>query len=112
MLWSEWKPLEKVYIQRLPEKPGVYQVGCQAKCIVFIGRGIGRGGLKQRLGQRVNSPQRYLSAYEKSLRKQGCQLMFRYALADTKEEARKWRDKVMKEYKDYHGHLPPGNKLG
>jgi hypothetical protein len=110
-LWSEWCPLEKNYISKVPHIPGIYQVSCQSTlCVVYIGSAIGRGGLKQRLSQRVDNPAKNLSLYEKSLRKQGCRLMFRYAEAGSKILAKDWETEEINQYKSQHGHLPPGNK--
>jgi len=110
--WSQWWPLERGSITGVPERPGVYEISCQAaSCIVFIGSAAGRGGLRQRLGQRVNAPERNLSAYEKRLRKQGCRLMFRYAESDSGEQARDWESVWINKYKRHHGHLPPGNTV-
>lgn len=110
--WSEWQPLEKDYVAGLPQRPGVYQVSCQAtSCVVYVGSATGRGGLKQRLSQRVDNPLRYLSVYEKRLREQGCRLMFRHAEASSGTQAIDWETAEINEYKSHHGHLPPGNRL-
>ena len=110
--WSEWQPLERNYVRGLPQCPGVYQVSCQAtSCIVYIGSATGRGGLKQRLGQRVDDPARYLSVYEKCLREQNCRLMFRYAEAMSEAQAIDLETAEITEFRKHHGHLPPGNRV-
>jgi len=110
--WSEWQALEKSYVANLPQSPGIYQVSCQATdCVVYIGSATGRGGLRQRLSQRVDNPKRYLSVYEKRLRQQNCRLMFRYAEATSRTQALDWETTEINEYRKHHGHLPPGNKM-
>jgi len=61
VVWSEWRTLEKSYVANLPQSPGIYQVSCQAMdCVVYVGSATGRGGLRQRLSQRVDNPKRVL----------------------------------------------------
>lgn len=103
--------MAKDSMRNIPEVPGVYEISCQAGlCTVFIGRAIGKGGLRQRVGQRITNPKRFLSGYEKRITKQGCRLLFHYAQADTREQAKYWESALINEYKKLHGHLPPGNK--
>jgi len=110
--WYLSGELSKSYVAKLPESPGIYQVSCQATdCVVYIGSATGRGGLRQRLSQRVDDPKRYLSAYEKRLRQQNCRLMFRYAVATSRTQALDWKAAEINEYRNHHGHLPPGNKV-
>lgn len=110
--WSEWRALEKSYVADLPQSPGIYQVSCQATdCVVYIGSATGRGGLRQRLSQRVDNAKRYLSAYEKRLRQQNCRLMFRYAEAASRTQTLNWEAAEINEYRNHHGHLPSGNKM-
>ena len=110
--WSEWRPLERSSVRDLGQCPGVYQISCQAtSCLVYVGSATGRAGLRQRLSQRVDDPQRYLSTYEKRLRKQGCCLMFRYSEAGSAAQAKDWEAVEIDEYRKLHGHLPPGNKV-
>lgn len=108
--WSQWQRLDKESLPSIPEMLGVYEISCQeASCIVYIGSAAGRNGLRQRLGQRISNPERYLSGHEKKLRKQGCHLMFRCAEASSKEQAKSWESSLINEYKSHHGHLPHGN---
>jgi len=79
--------------------------------VAYIGSATGREGLRQRLSQRVDTPKRYLAAYERSLRQQNCRLMFRYAEATSRTQALDWETAEINEYRNHHGHLPPGNKM-
>ncbi|MBA7618555.1 hypothetical protein ES703_25885 [subsurface metagenome] len=110
--WSEWLLLDKKNLIRIPKFSGVYEISCQAVlCIVYIGSATGHGGLRQRLGQRINNPKKNLSGYEKQLRKQGCDLMFSYVETGNAAQARYHEPAFINEYKTHHGHLPPGNKV-
>ena len=112
--WSDWQPLDRVVVRRsVPKTPGVYQIRkVGTLTIAYMGSAIGRGGLQQRIGQRVTNPSRYLSVYEKELVKTGLRLEFRYGTASSSQMALSWESQLLSEYKsDNRGRLPPGNKV-
>ena len=112
--WSAWQPLDRVTVQDFaPQIPGVYQVRpVGASAAAYIGSATGRGGLRQRIGQRVSDPLRYLSVFEKQLVQIGLRLEFRRAVAHSPELAKTWESQLLSEYKLSHaGKLPPGNKV-
>ena len=110
---SLWRSLNKTNVNDFVTKePGVYQVRpVGALSEAYIGSATGKGGLRQRIGQRATDPLRYLSIFEKQLTQIGLDLEFRYAKADNIELARNWEVILINEYKTKHGgKLPPGNK--
>ena len=112
--WSVWLPLDRITVQdSVPLAPGVYQVRpVGASSAAYIGSATGKGGLRQRIGQRVSDPLRYLSVFEKQLVLIGLTLEFRCARAATPELAKAWESRLLSEYKLSHGgKLPPGNKV-
>ena len=111
--WSSWLPLNKESIKNLvPQTPGVYQIRpFGAESSAYIGSATGRGGLKQRIGQRVSNPLRYLSVFEKRLTQIGLQLEFCFSETNNADIAKDCESQLLNEYKmRRNGKLPPGNK--
>jgi len=111
--WSAWNNLDKATVHEyVPQTPGVYEVRPNGTTsAAYIGSAIGKGGLRQRIGQRVSDPSRYLSVFEKQLVQIGLPLEFRFAAAEDAELARALESRLLNEYRFSHeGKLPPGNK--
>jgi hypothetical protein len=109
--WSPWLPLDRDSIKHsVPRTSGVYQVRpIGAISVAYIGSATGQGGLKQRVGQRVSNPLRYLSVFEKQLIQIGFRLEFCYATTDTAELTKDCESQLLSDYKLKHnGKLPPG----
>ena len=110
--WSEWLPLTKeVLVKSVPVSSGVYQIRpIGADSAGYIGSGTGKGGLKQRIGQRIYSPDRYLSPFEKKLVQIGLSLEFRFIETAAPQDAKQLEAVKIQQYAENHkGKLPPGN---
>lgn len=110
--WSVWLLLNRTSVnESTPQNPGVYQIRpLGASSAAYIGSATGIGGLRQRIGQRVSNPLKYLSGFEKQLSQIGLELEFCYA-ETAPELALTCESQLLSDYKSRHnGKLPPGNK--
>ena len=71
--------------------------------LAYIGTGTGKEGLLQRLGQLIDSPDRYLSPAEREAVAGGQRLEVSVAITVT---APVYRAALLLAYKDLHGRLP------
>lgn len=111
--WSDWLALDKEKVgNNVPAKYGAYQIRpIGATHAAYIGSATGVGGLKQRIGQRVSNPLRYLSVFEKQLMQIGLKLEFRYVVVDSLELTLETESRLINDFKAEHNDkLPPGNK--
>jgi len=94
-----WHPLNRIEVNLVPEKAGVYELGDKDKAVVYIGR-AGGGNLRQRIGQHINDPA------NACIRSRAVYFRYEVTTADVSRER-----ELIEEYKRTHlGQLPPCNK--
>ena len=120
--WSGWILLDPETIKsQVPTCIGVYRsrIAGDNNHLVYIGRTVAKAGLKKRLGDRAGSIEHVLAQdpkhkyqlapAEKLIIAEGKSLEVSYACAKSKEEALAWEARLIHDYKDIHGDIPPGN---
>ena len=116
--WSQWYPLSKQSLAKIPDVPGVYEIRTDYEFgrlrgtsrVVFVGAAW-RGSkptLRKRLGQRITEPDQFLSGEEKRLRETGHALDFRFAEAKDSETARQMEVHRLLHFEEEYWEAPPG----
>ncbi len=130
--WSKWMKLNKENIEKLPEKTGVYEIiypetfgrliGTDMKGVLMVGCNSRGGELKTRInaffkaihqGEKISHSEgnRFftLKLYKKFHREN---LQFRFIETKDKKEAKELENKLLKNYQQKYGELPPLNNSG
>ena len=93
MGWSDWHPMNQQGINSVPENSGVYQLNSDNGTL-YHGQ---TNNLKRRLGEHLNSSD--------SCIKKATQFVYQ-----TTNDPEGLEEKILKNYKDKHGKLPPCNE--
>ena len=107
LCWSSWQQMDSENARQVPTKPGIVEIRATgASESAWVGSGV---SLQAYVALRVTDPERRMCPYEKELVKADYILEFRYAVAETRQQARTWKSEYIHEYMDLHdGKTPIG----
>ena len=74
--------------------------------VIYIGSAIGDGGIRGRLEQRVQDPQRYFDPASKQAWRSGLTVEASWAATTNKAEAKRYEAALLRTYRVEHDHLP------
>lgn len=129
MIWSKWLKLSKQNIKNLPKKTGVYQISYPKKIprLLTVDKEgilmIGHTGetLKNRINEFFKAVTKNTGGHSEGIRfwmlrledfLKPAKLRVRSRITRDKNQARKLENKLLKEYQDKYGELPPLNSSG